>query len=207
MNPLSPGWIKDLITAIGMADKAPERAMEAEKRLMTLADPGSVKLLLPILDRAYPPTQATDSAIRILQSLKANEQGSRYLAGRLKHPRPKIRAAAATVLEAFPNLRAARAVISASNDPNVDVRIGAIHTIWIWSLQFPRLKRTVFDVCKRSIRHESHGVRGAAFECLSHIPDARSRKLVALAAKDPHQHIRQMSPAWIRSAKHKKGGR
>lgn len=203
MKRISPPRITDLISAIGKADAAPQRALEAEEKLKILGDPASIKRLLPLLARKYPPSQATDAAIRVLRSLDADEQGSDYLAGKLKDPRPRVRAAAATVLESFPNLRAVPALTIASNDRNVDVRIGAIHTIWIWSLQFPSLKRTIFDVCKRSVRHESHGVRGAAFECLSHIPDTRSKKLLALAATDRHKQIREMAPAWLKLTKRK----
>lgn len=204
---MSAAKIKNLITDLRRADVAPQRAQEAEAELKILAEAASIKLLLPMLTRDYPPSQATDSAIRVLQALKANEQGNRYLIAKLKDPRPKVRIAAATALESFPNPRSAKAVVKATMDSNVDVSIGAIHAIYIWSLNFPALKKVVFDVCKHAIQHQSHGVRGAGYENLSHMADARARKLLDRSATDSHLQIRQFSASWIRSAKAKKGER
>lgn len=207
MNLIRSATIKKLIAAIRKADVAPKRAQLAEEELKRRGDAASIRLLLPMLTRDYPPTYATDSAIRVLYSLKANEQGNRYLVAKLKNPRAKIRAAAATALECFPSPRTARAVVNAAKDSNVDVSIGAIHAIWIWSLKYPALKKIAFDVCKRSIQHQSHGVRGAGYESLSHMPEIRARRLLALSATDPHPQIRHFSTSWIKSAKAKKGGR
>lgn len=193
--------IKDLVATITSANNAPERAVEAERKLTKLADPACIKLLLPVLIQEYPPWYAADSAIRILHALKASDQASRYLIGKLKDRRWRIRAAAAAKAESFPNSHAAPALIAASRDRSIDVSINAIHSLWVCSLGSPKLKESVIDVCSHAIKHSSHGVRGAAFECLAHLTDARAKKLIIFAAKDPHPNIRQRSKWWLQEGR------
>lgn len=199
--------IRKLAATIAAADRSPGKARKAEERLKALAEPACITSILPILIRNYPPSQATDCAIRVLHSLNAATKSAQYLVRKLNDRRWKIRAASATVLESFPLAESIKALVSASNDGNIDVRIGAIHTIWVWSLVHRNIQPIAFAVCKRSIRHESPGVRGAAFECLSHMKDAGSKKLLALAAADPHWQIRQLSKSWLTEPRQIKGGR
>lgn len=189
--------INDLVATITLANSEPKRAAEAERKLTRLADPACIKLLLPVLIQEYPPWYAADSAIHILHALKASDQASQYLVGKLKDRRWKIRAAAAAKTESFPNSRAVPALATASKDRNIDVSINAIHSLGVCSLGSPKLKESVIDVCSYAIKHSSHGVREAAFECLSHLTDARADKLIAFAAKDPHPDIRQKSEWWL----------
>lgn len=193
--------IKYLVATIIRANSAPKQASEAEKKLIRLADPACVKLLLHVLIQEYPPWYAADSAIRILHALKASDQASKYLIGKLKDRRWRIRAAAAAKAESFPNSLAGPALVAASKDRNVDVSINAIHSLWVCSIGSPKLKNSIIGVCANAIKHSSHGVRRVAFECLSHLSDARARKLIAFAAKDPHPDIRQQSKWWIQEGR------
>lgn len=197
--------ILDLVALIASADRAPSAADNAEKKLAQLADPACINLLLPLLVGQYPPWGAADSVIRILHSLKASDKACRYLVGKLKDRNWRTRAAAANVLESFHQIRVVPALVGACNDRNVEVRIGAMHSLWVCSLGRPKLENTVFDVCRRGIRHPSHGVRGAAYECISHMTGARCDELLALAAKDRHRQIRQMSTWWLQERKQRGG--
>lgn len=161
---------------------------------------------LSALIRHYPPRPSTDSAIRALCDLKAEDKAVRFLVDKLKHRHWRVRAAAAAALESFPNFRAAPALVAASKDRNVDVSIMAIHSLWAWSLGSPKLKKSVFDVCRHAVTHSSHGVRGAAFECLSHMADAQSDALIMLADKDRHPQIRQQSAWWHQERRRSRGG-
>lgn len=196
--------IKKLIAVLIATDSALKQAAEVEKKL---TNPAYIDFLLPVLVREYPPWQAADSVIRILHALKASDQASRFLVGKLKDRRPRIRAAAAATLESFANFHTAPELIAACKDRSVDVSIMAIHSLWVCSLAHPKLKKAVFDVCRQAVKHSSHGVRGAAFECLSHMKDARSKKLLALATADPHSQIRQLSESWLAESRQIKGGR
>lgn len=189
--------VKDLVAKVAFADRAPGRAEAAERKLKELADPRCIKFLLPVLVQQYPPWQATDSAIRILHALKASRLACQFLTGKLKDRQWRTRATAAAVLESFANSNAATALVVATRDRNIDVSIMAIHSLWVWSLSYPKLGKLVYDVCHRAIRHSSHGVRGAAFGCLSHMNGVRCDELISRAAQDPHPQIRQMSSWWL----------
>lgn len=192
---------RKLVAAVASADNTPSLSATAEKKLKRLVDPACVELLLPILVQQYPPWTASECAIRILYKLKASDKASRYLVGKLEDRRWRTRAAAACVLESFPGLQAVPSLVTASRDSNVEVRINAMHSLWVCSLGRSNLKQIIFDVCKRGIQDTSHGVRGAAFECLSHMEDAQSNKLMSRAAKDRHPQIRHMSAGWLRARK------
>lgn len=193
--------IKGLVARLIPADSAPKRAGEAEKELIRLANPACINLLLPVLVRNYPPSQAADSVIRVIHGLNASKKACRYLVGKLKDRRWRTRAAAAAALESFPDLYAASALATASKDRNDDAAIMAIHSLSVLSLAHPKLKKTVYNVYRNAIRRSSHGVRGAAFEGISHMADIRCDRLMALAVKDPHPQIRQMSAWWLQGKK------
>lgn len=144
------------------------------------------------------PSEKALGAIAALRTVRTDARVASLLTDRLSSRSAAIRYGAAYVLKNVPQANAFDALKdSALNDSNEDVRICSLHALLALALGNASLRPAVADLCVSSIRHKSHGVRHAGYECLAHLGGTGHAVVLKAAAKDPNAMIAKSAATWL----------
>lgn len=144
------------------------------------------------------PTKRAIAAIAALRLVRSDPRLPGLLMGRLASRSAEIRYGAAYALKNVPHGTALEVLrIRVLKDKNENVRICCLHALLALALTNKKLNSVVADLCAIATAHESHGVRHAGFECLSHLSGTGHKSIMKAASSDPNELIANSADAWM----------
>ncbi len=176
--------------------KAAERALKAELPAELLPE------LLKLATGSEPTAQ--DCAMNVLASFRDNSLIASFANKLLGSKKPSERLRGAELMSKAPQTRSLARIKSLSlNDSREGVRIRCIHALRTYAWNHPGSEKKFVSVWLKAIKSPKAGIRGAGYECLSHVRGTKYAAVLAKALQDPDKTIRIVSaPFW-----QKNGGR
>jgi HEAT repeat protein len=193
MNPL----LKDIVSHdLGRAKKAEEVLKKA------LPQDILPQLLELAIDSGN--SLAADCACNVVASFRDNDDIAAFLKERLLSQDADVREKAAAVLSNAPQTQLLPLTRDcAEHDENKNIRVLCLHALREYAFNNPATEPNFVPIWLKAIEDSSAGVRGAGYECLSHVRDRKLDKIITRALSDPDQTIRTVyAPFW-----QKNGGR
>lgn len=186
-----------------IASNDPSRAKAAEE---ILKEQLPADLLPQLLTLALDTNNflAADCARNVIASFRDRDDIAAFLEERLLSRDVAIREQAAEVLSDAPQTRILPMIRDcAERDENQNIRVLCIHALREYAFNHPDSETDFIPTWLKAIEDSSAGVRGAGYECLSHVRDRKFDEIIARALTDPDPMIRAVSaPFW-----QKNGGR
>lgn len=147
---------------------------------------------------------AADCACNVVASFRDNDDIAAFLKERLVSRDAEVREKAAEVLSIAPQTQLLPLTRNcAEHDKNENIRVLCLHALREYAFNNPESEADFAPTWLKAIEDSSAGVRGAGYECLSHVSDRRYDEIIAKALTDPDQTIRiTYAPFW-----QKNGGR
>lgn len=147
---------------------------------------------------------AADCACNVVASFRDNDHIASFLKERLLSQNAAVREQAAAVLSNAPQTQLIPLTREfAEHDENQNIRVFCLHALREHACNNPEAEADFIPIWLKAIEDGSAGVRGAGYECLSHVRDRAFDKIIANALTDPDQTIRTVyAPFW-----QKNGGR
>lgn len=193
--------MKERLKALSSGD--PIKSKEAEEALKT-ALPSELLPELLALAIDTDNFSVAESACNVVASFRENAVIASFLKARLQSKDRAAREGAAWVLSHAPQ-GALLAQIEASAESDVDeaVRISCLNALRKYAWNQPDSEARFTPIWLRATEAAAPGVRGAGFECLSHVRDRKLDAVLERALTDADQMIRNLyARLWL-----KNGGR
>lgn len=180
-----------------------KRANAAKARLQETMPAELLPALLALAVGQNDPL-ASECATNVVASFGDNDAIVSFISNGLSSKDPDVREEAARLLMDAPQSKlVATARKCAEGDEQEGVRILCLHTLRNLAWNTPGSEGEFVSVWLKAIGDKNAGIRGAGYECLSHVRDRKFDAVIAKSLTDPDNTIRSVyAPLW-----QKNGGR
>lgn len=179
-----------------------KRAKRAEEALKANLQPELLPHLLKLATGREPVAQ--DCAMNVVASFRDHTLIASFANKLLASKNSTQRLRGAYLMANAPQTHSLTKIKSlALNESREGVRILCIHALRTYAWNHPGSEKKFVSVWLEAIKSPKAGIRGAGYECLSHVRGTKYAAVVAKALQDPNKTIRVVSaPFW-----QKNGGR